>query len=317
MKITVLDGHAANPGDLDWGKISSLADEFSLFDRTPAELAAERIGDSDIVLLNKVRITREVVEKCPNLKYIGVLATGYNVVNTKACRERGITVTNVPAYSTDAVAQHVFALLLNFSNRVQAHSDSVMAGGWTKSPDFCYWLSPLSEIAGKTLGIFGFGAIGRKVAQIAHSFGMDVLISVHSKNSFTGGEKAVETDELFRKSDFLTLHAPLTVETERLVDSGRLSLMKNSAILINTARGGLVDEKAVRDALDSGKIAGYAADVVLEEPIDPNCPLLGAKNCVLTPHIAWAPRETRERLFDIASENIRAFLSGNPQNVVN
>ncbi|MBR0032296.1 MAG: D-2-hydroxyacid dehydrogenase [Treponema sp.] len=316
MKLTVLDGHALNPGDLSWNPIESLVDSFTLYDRTPKDKIVERIGNSDMILLNKVQITKEILEKCPSLKYIGVLATGYNVIDTAACREKGVVVTNIPSYSTDAVAQHVFALILNFTNAVQKHSDSVHGGSWIKNPDFCYWLSPLTELSGKTIGIFGFGNIGQKVAQIAHAFSMNVLVSVHSEKSFVGNEKAVSVNELFSKSDFITLHAPLTAETKETVRKETLSLMKNSAILINTARGGLVNENDLRTALDERKIAGYAADVLLEEPMLPDSPLLSAPNCIITPHIAWAPKETRKRLLGIEVQNIKAFLSGKPVNVV-
>ena len=316
MKITILDGYAANPGDISWDAIKEFGD-VTIYERTPAELVAERIGDSDCIFLNKIQITRDILDKCPNLKYIGVLATGYNVVDTKACREKGIVVTNIPSYSTDAVAQHVFAFLLEFSNQVASHSASVHAGDWIKNPDFCYWLSPLMELTGKTLGIFGFGNIGQKVAKIAHALGMNVLVHVHSEKSFTGGEQTVSTEELFSQSDFITLHAPMTEETANLINEKTLALMKPTAILINTARGGLVDEKAVRKALDEKKIAGYAADVVLYEPMKPDCPLYKAPNCLLTPHIAWAPKETRERLMGIATENLRAFVNGKPIHVVN
>ena len=315
MNITVLDGYAANPGDVSWDALKKLGN-LTVYERTPVELVAQRIADSDIILLNKIRITRDLLAQCPRLKYIGVLATGYNVVDTAACRERGITVTNVPAYSTDAVAQHVFACILTFTNHVAAHTASVHKGDWTKKPDFCYWLSPLTELRGKTLGIFGFGNIGRKVAEIAHAFGMNIIIRAHTAHSHIGGETSVSTDDLFRQSDFITLHAPLTSETENLVNERTLALMKPTAYLINTARGGLVDERAVRDALNGGHIAGYAADVLRAEPMDADCPLRNAPNCLLTPHIAWAPRETRERLLAVAAENIAAFMAGRPQNVV-
>lgn len=317
MKITVLDGHAVNPGDLTWDPIKTLVDEFVVYERTPEEKVVERIGDSEMILLNKIVISKEILEKCPNLKFIGVLATGYNVIDTAACKEKGIVVTNIPSYSTDAVAQHVFAFILNFSNMVQKHSESVQNEGWIKNPDFCYWLSPLTELSGKTIGIFGFGNIGQKVAKIAHAFGMNVLIHVHSEKSFTGGEKTVSVEELFRESDFISLHAPMTPETAEIINEKNLSLMKKSAILVNTARGGLVNEKALRNALDSGKIAGYATDVLLKEPMDKDSPLFNAPNCIITPHIAWAPKETRLRLVGIAVENIKAFLNGKPQNVVN
>lgn len=317
MKLTVLDGHGLNPGDLSWDSIKSLVDDFSVYDRSPAELVAERIGDSDLILLNKVNITREIVSKCKNLKYIGVLATGFNVVDTAACREAGITVTNIPSYSTDAVAQHVFSFILNFTNQVQKHSESVQSGGWIKNPDFCYWLTSLSELAGKTIGIFGFGHIGQKVAKIAHAFDMNVQICVHNEKSFTGGEKVVSFEELLKISDFVTLHAPLTGETQKIINKDTLKLMKKSAYLINTARGGFVDETDLRNALENEEIKGYAADVLLYEPMKADCPLFKAKNCILTPHLAWAPKETRERLMKIEVENIKSFLAGKPVNVVN
>ncbi len=315
MNITVLDGFALNPGDLSWNSFEQFG-TVKVYPRTPSDLVIERIGDSEAILLNKINITKSILEKTPYLKYIGVLATGYNVVDVVACRERNIVVTNIPAYSTDAVAQHVFAFILNFSNLVKLHSDSVNNGDWLKNPDFCYWKSPLIELAGKTLGIFGFGNIGQKVAKIAHAFGMNVIIHTHNKNSFTGGEIVVSTEELFERSDFLTLHAPMTEETSKIVNRETLSKMKPSAYLINTARGGLVDEFALREALTNGKIAGYAADVILKEPMDPATPLYKAPNCILTPHIAWAPLETRTRLMNIAVENMKAFLNGNPINVV-
>lgn len=317
MKITVLDGHAANPGDVSWDAIKALADTFVVYERTPPELVVERIADSDCILLNKIQITKDVIAQCPSLKYIGVLATGYNVIDTAACRERGITVTNIPAYSTEAVAQHVFAFILAFTNHVAAHSTSVHNGDWIKNPDFCYWLSPLTELNGKTLGIFGFGSIGRKVAQIAHAFGMRVLVHVHNESSYTGNEEAVSTETLFEQADFVTLHAPLTPETDKVVNAALLAHMKPSAYLINTARGGLVDEAAVKNALETNAIAGYAADVVLKEPMATDNPLYKAPHCLLTPHIAWAPRETRERLLSIAADNIKAYLAGNSLNVVN
>lgn len=315
MKITILDGHAVNPGDVSWDCIQQFG-ELTVYERTRPDQVIERIGDSTIILLNKIRITKEILDACPSLRYIGVLATGYNVIDTKACAERGIVVSNIPSYSTDAVSQHVFAFILAFTNQVVPHAQSVAAGDWVKNPDFCYWLSPLSELSGKTIGIYGFGNIGQKVAKIAHAFGMNVLVHVHSEKSFTGGEKTVSTEELFSQSDFITLHAPLTEETSNLVNKNTLSLMKKSAYLINTARGGLIDEKAVREALNKGQIAGYAADVVLEEPMSADNPLLGSPNCLITPHIAWAPKETRLRLLDIAQSNIKAFLDGKPINVV-
>ena len=327
MKITVLDGHGLNPGDVSWDGIKAFAEQFTVYDRSPQELVVERIGDREIILLNKVHITKEIVERCPNLRYIGVLATGFNVIDTVACRERGVIVTNIPSYSTNAVAQHVFSFILHFTNQVASHSVSVHNGGWISNPDFCYWLSPLTELNGKTLGIYGFGHIGQKVAEIAHSFGMKIIVHAHSAESFEKAKKnlpfdssdikMVSVEELFKESDFLSLHAPLTPETQSLVNSKTLSLMKKSAYLINTARGGMICEKELRQALDSGTIAGYATDVLLEEPMNETCPLYKAPNCVITPHLAWAPKETRLRLLDIEIENIKAFLAGKPINVVN
>lgn len=316
IKLTVLDGHAANPGDLSWDSFKEIAD-VTVYDRTPPEKVVERIGDSEAIFLNKVQITKEIISQCPSLKYIGVIATGYNVVDIKAAREKGIIVTNIPAYSTDAVAQHVFAFILNFTNLVYQHSQTVKNGDWIKSADFCYWNSPLTELTGKTLGIYGFGSIGQKVAKIAHAFGMNVIIHVHSEKSFTGGEKTVTLEELFQQSDYLSLHAPMTEETAGIICSKNLSKMKKQAIIINTARGGLIIEEDLKNALNSDTISGYAADVVLQEPMAKDCPLLTAKNCVITPHIAWAPRETRQRLFGIALNNLKAYIDGKPQNVVN
>ncbi|MCR5171957.1 MAG: D-2-hydroxyacid dehydrogenase [Treponema sp.] len=316
MKLTVLDGHAANPGDLSWDKFKKIAD-LTVYERTPADMVIQRIGDSDAIFLNKIQITKQILDSCPKLKYIGVLATGYNVVDLDECTKKNITVTNIPAYSTDSVAQHVFAFILNYSNQVASHASSVKNGDWTRSPDFCYWNSSLTELTGKTLGIFGFGSIGQKVAKIAHAFGMRVIICTHNSNSFTGGEEVVTKEELFKQSDFLSLHAPLTDSTKNLVNRETLSLLKESAVIINTARGGLVDENAVKEALIQKKIAMYCADVVLTEPMDKNCPLLTAPDCVITPHIAWAPKETRQRLFDIAFNNLNSFIAGKPVNVVN
>src|SRR5574344_1106120 len=315
MKITILDGHNVNPGDVSWDCIARFG-SLAVYDRTPSDLVIPRIIDSELILLNKVSITSSILDQCKKLKYIGVMATGYNVVDTAACRERGIIVTNIPSYSTDAVAQHVFAFILNFTNLVQKHSDSVQNGGWISCPDFCYWLSPLTELAGTTLGIYGFGHIGQQAAKIAHAFGMNVIIHVHSEKSFTGGEKTVSVEELFAQSDFLTLHAPMTSDTAKIVNEKTLSMMKKSAVIVNCARGGLVDEAAVRKALESKSIAGYAADVIEQEPMSPSCPLYKAPNCIITPHIAWAPKETRERLLSIEEANIAAFLAGKPQNVV-
>ncbi|MCQ2588869.1 MAG: D-2-hydroxyacid dehydrogenase [Treponema sp.] len=313
MKITILDGHALNPGDVSYDIFSQFG-ELNIYDRTPAELVIPRIGDSEVIFLNKVNITEEVFSACPKLKYIGVMATGYNVIDIEAAKRHNVVVTNIPSYSTDAVAQHVFALILNFTNQVSLHNDSVQANEWVKCPDFCYWKSPLIELNGKTLGIFGYGSIGSKVAEIAKAFGLKVICCTRTQKP--GMPESVTFEDLLKKSDFVSLHAPLTDKTKDIINKDSLKLMKKSAYLINTARGGFVVEKDLADALNNNTIAGYAADVVLSEPMAADSPLLGAKNCIITPHIAWAPLETRQRLLGIAVDNIKAWLSGNPINVV-
>lgn len=313
MKITILDGNALNPGDLSWEPIKSFG-ELTVYPRTPEDKVIERIGDSDAVLLNKINITEEILSACPNLKYIGVQATGYNVIDLEACKKHGVTVTNVPAYSTAGVAQLVFSFICEFADRVQLHSDSVMAGDWVKSPDFCYWKTPLTELEGKTLGIYGYGNIGERVARIAKAFGMKVIACTRTPKPQI--ENPVDFDTLISQSDFITLHAPLTDKTKFIINKDSLAKMKKTAILINTARGLLVDEKDVREALDAGTIAGYACDVVSEEPMKADNPLLGAKNCLITPHIAWAATETRQRLLNVVIENLKAYCEGKPQNVV-
>ena len=313
MKITILDGHAVNPGDLSWGRFSELA-EVTVYERTPSELVINRIGDSDAIFLNKINITEDILSACPNLKYIGVLATGYNVIDLEACRKRGITVTNIPAYSTDSVAQHVFAFILHFTNLVALHNDSVQAGDWKSCPDFCYWKAPLTELAGKTLGIFGYGNIGKKVSQIAKAFGMKVICTTRTPKPEM--PESVTFEELLKRSDFISLHAPLTPQTTHIINKESLSMMKKSVYLINTARGGFIVEKDLAEALEKGLIAGYAADVLESEPMAADCPLFHAKNCIITPHIAWAPLETRARLQQIAFNNLKSWLDGKVINVV-
>ncbi len=312
-KIVILDGYAANPGDLSWQDLEKLG-QVTVYERTKPEETVERAAGAEVVLTNKVVINREVIAQLPSLKYIGVLATGYNVIDLEAARQHGITVTNIPAYSTDSVAQHVFSFILYFTNQVAQHSASVMDGDWVKCPDFCYWNGSLSELNGKTLGIFGYGNIGKKVAEIAKAFGMKLICCTRTPKE--GMPEAVSFEDLLKRSDFLTLHAPLTEQTKNIINKESLSLMKKSAYLINTARGGFVVEKDLADYLNNDGIAGYAADVLLNEPMNADCPLLKAKNCVITPHIAWAPRETRKRLQGIAEENLKAWISGNPINVV-
>lgn len=325
MKIVILDGHALNPGDLSWEPLNQFG-SVTKYERTPAELTAQRIGDAEIVFLNKVSITREILEQCKNLKYIGILATGYNVVDIKAAREFGVTVTNIPAYSTMAVAQHTFSLLFALTNFVAEHNSSVLNRGWMNCPDFCYWNHPLTEIAGKTFGIVGFGSIGQRVAKIASAFGLKVLVYTRTASKVDDYNKSVpqefqvknvSLDDLLGSSDIVSLHCPLTSENKEMINSDSIQKMKDGAILLNTGRGPLICEKAVRQALDCGKLGGFAADVLTSEPMADDNPLFDAPNCVITPHIAWAAKETRVRLFDIALENIRAFLKGEPINVVN
>lgn len=317
MKIIVLDGYAMNPGDLSWNWLEKYG-SFTVFDRTEAHQAIERIGNAEAILINKVPITKAVMESCPGLRYIGVNATGYNVVDTSSAHERGITVTNVPGYSTSAVAQQVFAFILAFSNRVKEHSDSVYEGDWVRCPDFTYWKTPLCELEGKVLGIFGFGAIGKKTARIAQSFGMKVISHTRRRESVEEAEDVTwcSKDELFSQSDFISLHCPLTEETRNLINKETLALMKKTAFLINTARGGLIDEEALQNSLQKSELAGFAADVISEEPMKEKNPLLRCPNTLITPHIAWASFETRSRLMNAVEKNLASFLSGKPQNMV-
>ncbi|MBP5174957.1 MAG: D-2-hydroxyacid dehydrogenase [Treponema sp.] len=313
MKITILDGNALNPGDLSWAPLEKIG-TVVCYPRTADSQVVERIGDSDAILLNKVAITEDILSKCPNLKYIGVQATGFNVIDLDACRKHSVTVTNVPSYSTAGVAQLVFAFISEFACNTRLHSDSVMSGDWCAAKDFCYWKTPLIELEGKTLGIFGYGNIGSRVARIAEAYGMKVIVCTRTPKKEI--QNPVDFETLLKTADFVTLHAPLTDSTKQIINESNLKLMKKSAYLINTARGPLVDEKAVRAALENGQIAGYACDVVSEEPMKKDNPLLGAPNCLITPHIAWAATETRQRLLNIVVGNIRGFFEGHPQNVV-
>ena len=316
MKIVVLDGYALCAGDLSFDSLGSLG-TLSVYDRTPPELAAERIADAQIVLTNKVPITREVISACGNLSYIGVTATGYNVVDLCAASERGIVVTNAPAYSTQAVAQHVMALLLHDVSRVAQYDALVKRGLWTSSRDFCLYDAPMEELAGKTLGIVGFGNIGRTVARTALAMDMRVLVSTPHSRLEGGDVRFVSLDELLAYSDVITLHCPLTEQTRGLIGREALSKMRPGVRVINTARGPLVDEEAMAEALCSGHVRCYMADVLSSEPPDADNPLLHAPNAVITPHVAWAPRQTRERLMAIVVENVRSFLAGVPEHVVN
>lgn len=313
MKLAILDGNAVNPGDLSWDAFKKYAD-VTVYPRTSEKDVISRIGSSDAVFLNKIKIDKNVVSHCPTLKYIGVLATGYNVIDLEATKNAHICVTNIPSYSTDSVAQHVFALILHFSNQVDIHNASVQNGDWIKCDDFCYWKTPLIELAGKTLGILGYGSIGKKVEKIATAFGMKTIICPHHLSRDI--KNCVDFETLLEQSDFLTLHVPLTRETEKIINKDTISKMKNGVYLINTARGGVVNENDVREALENGKISGFACDVLENEPMKQGCPLFNAPNCVITPHIAWASKETRIRLQAIALNNFVSWLQGKPENVV-
>jgi glycerate dehydrogenase len=314
MKIVILDGFTANPGDLSWQALEELG-TLTVYDRTQPEKTVARAADADVVLTNKVVFSREVIAQLPRLKYIGVLATGYNVVDIAAARERGIIVTNVPAYSTESVAQMVFAHLLTVTNRTEHYACENRKGRWTANPDFCYWDFPHQELAGKTFGIVGLGNIGQRVAQIALAFGMKV-VALTSKTTLPEGIKKASLEELLAASDVLSLHCPLTDSTRHLINADTLRLMKPSAILINTGRGPLVDDQAVADALQEGRLAAFCADVLTQEPPATDNPLLTQEHAFITPHIAWATKEARTRLVKVAISNVRAFLSGQPQNVV-
>ncbi len=314
MKICVLDGYTTNPGDLSWDWLIQLGD-CSIYDRTPAELIAERVKDCEIIITNKTPLRKELLKTLPKLKYIGLLSTGFNIVDWEYCKENGIPVCNIPSYSTSAVAQLVFALILEHTNSVALHSNSVHSGEWAASKDFCYWKSSLTELDGKTLGIIGFGKIGKAVAKIAAAFGMKVIASTNHPAPFENVEFC-DKDELLSKSDFVSIHCPLTPLTEGMVNADFLNKMKKSAVLINTSRGQVVDENALADALKNGVIAGAGLDVMTVEPPSADNPLFGIDNCFITPHIAWAGFETRERLMKICRENVLAFLSGTPVNIV-
>lgn len=315
-KIVVLDGHASNPGDLSWDGLKAFG-ELTVYERTPEDQVLERIGDADIVLTNKVPFKADRISKLPHVKYIGVLATGYNIIDTQAAAQAGIIVTNIPAYSTDSVAQITFAHILNITNHVSHYAEQSRAGRWTQAPDFCYWDTPLIELAGKTIGIVGLGNIGMHVAQMSRLFGMDVF-AFTSKNSadLPEGIQKATMEGLLGVSDILTLHCPLTPDTFELINADTLSKMKRGAILINTGRGQLVNEADVAQALRDGQLSAYGADVMCQEPPTADNPLLSCPNAYLTPHIAWASFEARQRLLEIAINNVAAFIAGTPQNVV-
>ena len=316
-KIVVLDGYTLNPGDLSWKDLEALG-QCTFYERTgPGEILSRAEG-AEIVLTNKTVLSSDVIEKLPALKYVGVLATGYNIVDVEAASDRGVIVTNVPAYGTQSVAQLVFAHLLNLTHQVGHHAETVRNGRWVSSVDFCYWDTPLIELAGLTMGIIGFGRIGQTTAKLASAFGMKVVAyDIVQPASIPEGCEFVGLEDVLRRSDVISLHCPLTDQTEKIVNEQRLALMKKTAFLINTSRGPLVDEQALADALNSGRIAGAGLDVLSSEPPKKDNPLLQAENCFITPHIAWATRSARERLLKVVVDNVAAFLSGKPRNVVN
>lgn len=319
MKLVILDSYTENPGDLSWDWLKDVVDEYEIYESTPGDKVIERSLDADILVTNKVPVDRALIEKLPKLKFIAVLATGFNIIDCEAAKEHGIIVSNIPAYSTDGVAQLVFAFLLELTNQVGLHSESVNDGEWSRSPYFCYWKTPLVELRGKVFGIVGFGKIGSAVAGIANAFGMKVkAYSPHTK-TYTGFGKVdfVSLDEVIETSDVISLHCPLTKETNGLVNAAFLNRMKKTAYLINTSRGPVVNEADLRNALESGIIAGAGVDVLSSEPPKEDNPLIGAKNCFITPHIAWASLEARTRLMNIFRDNVKGFVSGKPINVVN
>lgn len=303
MNIVIFDGYTINPGDLSWDKLDALCDKLTVFDSTPEDKAHARLAGNEILMTSKCPITRELMENSPQLKYIGCTATGYNNIDVEAAADLGIAVTNIPAYSTDAVAQHTIALMLELANHVALHNASVQKGDWAENPYFCYWKKPVTLLSGKSLGIVGYGAIGKRVAEIARALGMEIRIYSQDPSATM-------------KSDFISLHCPLTKENQKMVNAEFLINMKPGAVLINTARGGLVDERALADALKTGFIGGAALDVLAEEPPSENCPLIGLDNCIITPHIAWSPKEMRQAVIDILADNLQSWLVGGTKNRV-
>ncbi|MDB5002773.1 MAG: D-isomer specific 2-hydroxyacid dehydrogenase NAD-binding protein [Mucilaginibacter sp.] len=318
MKIVILDGYTLNPGDLSWDALNSLGDVV-IYDRTPTDQIVGRCLGANIILTNKTPLDEATLNQLSDLKYIGVLATGYNIVNTDVCKQKGVIVSNVPGYGTGAVAQFVFALLLELCLHVQKHSDAVIDGKWARSADFCFWDYPLIELAGKTLGIIGFGTIGQKVADIAAAFDMNVIASSRTQTDQSHREnfKWVSLDELLQQSDMISIHCPLTPETQSLINAANLKKMKPSAFLINTSRGPIINDADLADALKNDIIAGAGIDVLSKEPPPADNPIFTAKNCIITPHIAWAAKEARARLMNTVVSNLEAFMNGVPVNVVN
>ncbi len=316
-KIVVLDGYTLNPGDLSWDSLKALG-ELTVYDRTPADQIVQRIGDADIVYTNKTPISRATLDACRNIRFIGVLATGYNVVDVTAAKEKGIPVANIPTYGTAAVGQFAIALLLEICHHVAHHSDAVHEGRWENNADWCFWDYPLIELAGKTIGIIGFGRIGQATGAIAKAMGMRVLANdQYQSDAGRAIAEYVEVDTLFRESDVIALHCPLFPETEGIINKNNIAKMKDGVIILNNSRGPLIVEHDLADALNSGKVYAAGLDVVSSEPIRGDNPLLKAKNCIITPHISWAPKESRQRLLEIAVANLRAYLEGAPKNIVN
>lgn len=317
LKIVILDGYTENPGDLSWDALAALG-ELTVYDRTGPEDIAARAAGADAVYVNKVPLSRETFEACPSIRFVGVLATGYNIVDVKAAKERGVTVCNIPSYGTDAVGQFAIALLLEICHHIGHHDAAVHEGRWTNSADFCFWDYPLIELAGKTMGVIGYGRIGQVTGRIAKSLGMSVL--AYDTNKIPGLEddkcRYASLGEIFEKSDVISLHCPLFSETEGIINKTNIAKMKDGVIILNNSRGPLIVEQDLADALNSGKVYAAAVDVVSTEPIKEGNPLLKAKNCIITPHISWAPKESRQRLMDVAVDNLRCFLAGKPVNVV-
>lgn len=318
MKIVVLDGYTLNPGDISWDGLKALGD-LTVYDRTKPEDVVSRIGDAEIVYTNKTPLTRETFAACPSLRFVGVLATGYNVVDVEAAKEKGILVANIPSYGTAAVAQFAIALLLELCHHIGEHSDCVKRGEWSNNQDWCFWNYPLVELAGKTMGIIGFGRIGQDTGKIAQALGMKVYAYDQYQNPSLESEtcRYVDLDTLFAEADVISLHCPLFPSTEGIINKENIAKMKDGVMILNNSRGPLIVEEDLRDALNSGKVAGAAVDVVSTEPIHIDNPLLEAKNILITPHISWAPKESRQRLMDIAVENLQCFIDGKPQNIVN
>ncbi len=317
MKIVVLDGYAENPGDLSWSELEKLG-ELTVYDRTPEDKIVERIGDADVVYTNKTPLTKETIDACPNLKFISLLATGYNVVDYNYAKEKGIPVTNVPTYGTASVGQFAIALLLEICHHVAHHSEAVYQGRWENNKDWCFWDYPLIELAGKTMGIIGFGRIGQTTGKIAKALGMNVI--AYDKFPNDSGKaiaEYVDLDTLLKNSDVIALHCPLFADNQGMINEKTIAMMKDGVIILNNSRGPLIVEQDLADALNSGKVYAAGLDVVSSEPIKGDNPLLKAKNCIITPHISWAPKESRQRIMDAAVANLAAYMAGNPINVVN